>query len=311
MIGIVILNYNNASITIDCVESIENTNTAECKYVVVDNASVDDSIITLDSYFKKKQTVSYQKYNSDFVSPNCLPIISLVSAKNNGGYAQGNNLGCRLMENDESIDYILILNNDTIFIQDILPVMKDFLDEHQEAGVISPLLKESHEGKIKYNSAREEKKIGELFATYAHLECIRRKYIKKQQILLNNPELLLLDFAEIDVPTGACLMLKKELFKEIGYFDPNTFLYFEENILSKKIKSRGLHNYVLPQQKIIHLGQATTKKTKFNLFQERQRASSAYYYGINYCGMNTFLKPLFYILYRFHILFITVKHILK
>ncbi len=311
MVGIVILNYNNCRLTIDCFESIEKWNSMDCKYVLVDNASTDNSLAHLDNYFSEKYTNQYQRYQESSVKPETLSRISLISSTHNYGYARGNNLGCYLLEKDQEINYILILNNDTLFIQDILPSMVKFLEMQKDAGLISPLLQENHDGKIKYNSARENRKVGELFAMYAHCGKIVEKYNKKHQVLLNNPALLDKDYTEIEVPTGACFMVRKDLFKEIGYFDPNTFLYFEENILYKKTRMRNVRNYVLPKQKIIHLGQATTRKTNFNYFQECQKAKSCYYYGIHYSGMSPLLKPLFVILYYWHLSLVSMKYFIK
>ena len=50
MVGIVILNYNNAGYTLNCIESILRFNTAPIRIVVVDNASVDDSLSVLRSW---------------------------------------------------------------------------------------------------------------------------------------------------------------------------------------------------------------------------------------------------------------------
>ncbi|MBQ6751456.1 MAG: glycosyltransferase family 2 protein [Bacteroidaceae bacterium] len=311
MVGIIILNYNNPQITIDCFESIEKYNTAPCKYVIVDNASTDNSVEVIDRYFSERDSSRYTKFREGAVPPTELPVISLIVANLNTGYACGNNLGCFFVEQDESIDKILILNNDILFIQDIVPSMADFIDTHKQVGIVGALLMEKNGEEFKYASARKNCTIGELFAVYAHISSLTKKYVREHQILLKNPELLEKECIEIEIPIGACMLISKALFKEIEYFDPHTFLYYEENILFRKIERKGFKNYLLPHQKVIHMGGETIKTTKFSYFQEKKKSYSAYYYGMHYSGMNPLLKPLFWIVYQYHLMRLGLHYMLK
>lgn len=67
------------------------------------------------------------------------------------------------------------------------------------------------------------------------------------------------------------MLIKKDLFNEIGLFDPHTFLYYEQNIIFKKIKNIKYKNYVIPSLRAIHLGAASTQK------------SSKFFYANNRC----------------------------
>ena len=301
MVGIIILNYNNPAITIKCFESIERFNTAPCKYIFVDNASTDDSVQILDSYFMGNENSRYVKYVEGDAAPEMLSEISFVEAKRNTGYACGNNLGCYLTEKDKSIDKILILNNDILFMEDIIPSMSAFMDSHPEAAIVSVLLMEKAGGEFKFNSARRNCTVGELFAIYAHWSDLQKKFNRKRQIFLDSPELISLESLQIELPVGACMLIDRSVFESIGYFDPHTFLYYEENILYKKIRKINKKIYILPRLKVIHTGGTTIKKTKFSYFQEIQKSRSAYYYGMHYSGMSFFLKPLFWLVYQYHL----------
>lgn len=269
MTGIVILNYNNSFHTINCVESIRQFNSAPFRIVVVDNASTDDSMDSLRDYLSVHQNT-----------------FDLISAQSNGGYAQGNNVGLRYVEDDSGIDKILILNNDVIFTQDIIPKLSGFLDSHPNAGVVSPLLY-CRDGKTVDNTcARKDCTVREIVWTYllyfTDILGILSRFSNKRKILLANPELLNAPEVEIELPSGSCFMIRKDLFKEIGYFDPNTFLYYEENILYRKLKALGKQNYMLPEVSCIHLGGETTNKVSHSASYMKASKASGYYYATHY-----------------------------
>ena len=85
MVAIILVNYNRAEDTIECIQSIQKVKGVDYKIVVVDNCSIDDSIDKL----KKAQEV----YN--FI---------LIRAKNNSGFSAGNNIGIKYFR---EADYFL------------------------------------------------------------------------------------------------------------------------------------------------------------------------------------------------------------
>lgn len=276
-IGIIILNYNNAGQTIACVESILEFNSALCRTVVVDNCSIDNSLAVLDGFLTEHKDA-----------------FELVPATNNGGYAQGNNAGLEYLENDTEIDKILILNNDVLFTQDILPQMSGFLDSHPEAGVVSPLLYCRDGKRIDYACARKDCTIREIVWTYllyfTDIFGILSRFGNKRKLLLENLSLLNSNEVEIELPSGSCFMISKEIFRKIGYFDPNTFLYYEENILFRKLLKEGKQNYLLPNISCIHLGGETTNKVAHSASYMKLSKASGYYYATHYRNLNLLQK---------------------
>ena len=91
---------------------------------------------------------------------------------------------------------------------------------------------------------------------------------------------------KIDLPSGSCMFIKKELFKQMDYFDPNTFLYYEENILYRKVKRLNRQNYLFTDLKCIHLGAQSTSKVNYSYNKEKKKMSSPLYYMKNYYGLN-------------------------
>lgn len=301
MVGIIILNYNNPEVTINCFESIIKYNTAPCKYIFVDNASKDKSVEILDGYFRQHFDDRYQKYKEGD-SENSLPYISLVEAHDNIGYACGNNIGLKFAEKDKQIEYILILNNDVLFVDDIIPSMMLFVNNTDDAALVSPLLLKKDGKTIDYSCARRNVTVLSIIQTYIcnlfspFLNGVEKRIRAKYRIIEHNLSLLEQESVEIELPSGSCMFIEKELFKSIGYFDPRTFLYYEENILHKKIYSIGRKNYLLTKLNCIHLGASTTKQTTFSLFQLKQLCHSAYIYANYYAEMNILEKKILKIL---------------
>ena len=98
----------------------------------------------------------------------------------------------------------------------------------------------------------------------------------------------------IELPSGSCMMIRKELFEKIGRFDPNTFLYYEENILYRKLLSEGKQNYMLPGISCIHLGGETTNKVEHSASYMKSSKASGYYYATHYRKLNVLQRAALY-----------------
>lgn len=124
--NIVILNYNNAEDTIDCIKSILKIDNENICIVLIDNASTNDSVSFLNDWFISKNIkigkVSYMSDLDTFdVEDRLYSKINFIRVDSNNGYAAGNNIGIKyVVQNALEEDYIWILNNDTIINNDTL-----------------------------------------------------------------------------------------------------------------------------------------------------------------------------------------------
>ena len=289
---LIILNYNNYEDTINCVESVLQYNTAPVKIIVVDNGSRREGTVNaLDEYLAKTFLDEYKKVNEG-EKTNTLPYVTFLVSKTNDGYACGNNKGLKLAYADEEIDKVMILNNDVLFVEDIVPQLVREYDSIENVGIISPLLYKKNMEGIDYNCARKVDNISQMiaFLVFFFFDPFHiKKSNKAQYYLLENPELIKVGKFEVEIPSGSCMLLSKKLFQEINSFDPNTFLYNEENILYHKLHARGLKNYIFPQLKCIHLGASSTKKTT-SYFVLKAGVDSACYYIGHYSNTNCIVK---------------------
>lgn len=287
--AVVILNYNNSQDTINCIKSVETFNTADIKYIVVDNGSTNHNVVDEISLFLRESFSDTLILHDDHASISDLPRMTFLISDKNDGYGEGNNKGLRLVYNDKSIDDILILNNDILFVEDIIPNMQKVRSTLDDCAIISPILFKKGLEEIDYNCARKNHGEWELILTYLFLYKDFFGYISKNErrrkLFMADPELQNNDILPIELPSGSCMLVSKDLIKEVGGFDNHTFLYFEENILYKKIKRLNKNNYLLPKVKCIHLGASSTKKTS-GAFLLKCSLSSASHYLSCYCQMN-------------------------
>lgn len=305
-IALIILNYNNSADTINCIKSVEKYNSASIKYIVVDNGSVKKNVVTeLDSFFRKRFQSDYRRLDSvNIPSGNTnLPYVTFLVSPDNDGYACGNNKGLELAYRDDEIKKVLILNSDIIFVDDIIPRMIEDLDSIPQAAVVSPVLYKKGLKEIDYTCCRLSPGLKEIFLTYifAFVDVFgiisnmreKRNVLHNKTLPLNNP------IVEIELPSGSCMLLNKDLFQSIGSFDPNTFLYYEEDILYQKLKKLHLKNYLDTRLSCIHLG-ATTTKNSPSTFIWKCNYKSAYYYLSNYTKASSaylaFIRFSFFIL---------------
>lgn len=300
MVGIVILNYNNIDDTIKCINSIfEYCDTSMFRICLVDNNSRTEVVGKVHQALCKRE--NYMLLHNTEPKPAVLPVLTHILNKQNGGYAQGNNLGLNFLKSYSEINYYLILNNDVIFTMDIIKPLKQYLSTHPIAGVVSPLLY-GRDGQIDYECCRYEKKQMDFLVRVFHLDRFHlfAKLRQRNYILKRHPEYLKKDEVEGNLPSGSCMMFRKASFEQINFFDPNTFLYFEEDIIWKKLKAVNLKSILLTQVSCIHLGACSTSKSSSNIVSEAYRNSLRYYIK-NISGFSTAFVFILLVRLRLHI----------
>lgn len=280
MTGIIILNYNGASDTIQCIGSILEYNTAPVKLIIIDNGSVrSGEAEKLDSYLSETFADKYQNV-AEGESVTSLAPVTFLASKTNSGYAGGNNKGLKLAFADDEIKDIIILNNDILFTSDIIPTLFEVREKAEKPGILTPLLIDRR-GNLEQNCARTVPTSWDVILPFLMFKKNKRQILSKranaQMMLKQSPSLVNERYFEIGMPSGSFMFLDKALFRELGGFDERTFLYFEENILCKKIHDKGLRNYCVPIVRATHIGAASTLSTP-SLFLQKCSLESADYY---------------------------------
>lgn len=236
-LSIIIVNYNVEYFLDQCLQSVfEGLEGINSEVFVVDNNSVDQSV----------QMVS-QKY----------PSVQLIANTENFGFSKANNQAI----DKASGEYILLLNPDTLVQKDTFCKVIDFMDAHPEAGGLGVQMIDG-----KGNFLPESKRglptpavafykifgLSRLFPRSKKFGKYHLSYLDKSQT------------HEIDVLSGAFMMLRKSVLDLTGTLDEQFFMYGEDIDLSYRITKAGFKNYYFADTKIIHYKGESTKKGSLN-----------------------------------------------
>ena len=258
-LAFVILNFGTYAETTDCVSSIvEHIDIDDYKIVIVDNGSKDDSLERLQKKYWNNER------------------IDVISTGDNLGFAQGNNVGIKYVNENYSPDFVVVLNSDIELFQDELYARLLTEYKHSHFGVWGPMMiigtarcDDSPWVPMSLTQAREkleayEKKYQRLehlpYFLYRAVNKIASTFIKQRGEQRKHE-----DFwrYQTDVELqGAFLVFSKEMFQHIKGFDPRTFLYYEEQLLYLAVKRTGMKMVYDPRYAVYHKDGVSTKKIK-------------------------------------------------
>jgi GT2 family glycosyltransferase len=171
--------------------------------------------------------------------------IKLITPDLNLGYGRANNLGV----NQSKTPYFLIVNPDILLNEKLINTLySTFLNYNDDIGVVGPAL---------YDSNMKRRTNGSI----SHVKKIRG--IKLSSSINNIPE----DNMCCDFLVGCCLFMKRDFFMELGGFDKDFFMYFEDNDLCDRIIKNGKTVVEVPSAKVIHLENSSSKKNSFQNYK--------------------------------------------
>ncbi len=188
----------------------------------------------------------------------------------NLGFARANNQALQLA----SGKYVLLLNPDTEIYSGAIASLINFLETHPHAGIVAPQLI-NPDGSIQ-PSCRQ-------FPSFTALLCELIGLSRIMPIGSSARSYKMLDWGhdderQVDQPQGACLLIRKELFSQIGLFDEGFFMLFEEVDWCYRVKQAGWEIWFTPKAKVLHhLGQAI-KQVKAKMILSSHRGLYRYWY---------------------------------
>ena len=230
----VVLNWCNYDDTVDCLDSLLNCEYKNLDILLVDNGSVDDS---------------FERLNTSF------PQIQFLQTGENIGYAGGNNRGIeKALHRD--IDYVLVLNNDTILDPQSVSQLVNVAEEAslRVGGVVPKILYYDQPDRIWY--------AGGEFSPMRGLGIHWREGDLDQS---GEEETV----REVTFMTGACCLFSAEALRELKGFDEDFFAYVEDAELSLRMTDAGYKMYYQPKARILH--RCPPLGTPPSPFQIRQR----------------------------------------
>ena len=267
--GIVILNYNDYENTIKMVHQIKDYKCLS-KIVIVDNHSSDESVEKIKSLTNKR--------------------IVLSESKDNKGYAYGNNLGLKYLEKETECELAIISNPDVEVEESVIEELILDMKKNEDISFLGPKI-------LEYGPITKGWKFPSYFVELLPTVNFFNRFSYKFQKYPDDyyQERL----CKVEVLHGCFFMARLKDFKKIGYFDPNTFLYYEENIIGHKAKDKGLFSYVDTTLSVNHLGSKTVQKNLRKVRKYKAIKKSMFYYEKEYNHLNPigmfFLKVIYYI----------------
>ena len=189
-------------------------------------------LISIDSYEIWLISKDFERYSSILIVFICFCLILTlpISPDLNLGYGKANNLGV----NKSKTPYILIVNPDILLNEQLINTLySEFLNYNDDVGVIGPSL---------YDSNMKRRTNGSI----SHVKKIKGR--KLSNSLNNIPE----NNMCCDFLVGCCLFMRRDFFIELGGFDKDFFMYFEDNDLCDRIIKKGKTVVEVPLAKVIH-----------------------------------------------------------
>lgn len=220
-ISVIIVNYNTASLLLQCVSSIiEHTRGVSYELIIVDNGSCEDDLELL-------------RHESRF---------TLIELHENLGFGRANNAGVK----EAKGEHIFLLNPDTILVNDAISILYKHLIEHPHTGICggniyNKEMQPAHSYHVLLPSILSEMDFacGQIFR--------RIRYGKNAQFNNTGKEM------EVAMITGADMMIRRQAWEKVNGFDPAFFMYCEDADLCLRVKSQGYSIVSVPDASIIHL----------------------------------------------------------
>jgi len=238
MISIVIVNYNVKRYLEQCIQTICNSIVdVQFEVVIVDNNS-NQSI----SHLSKKN-------------------IKIFNLDENVGFSSATNYGI-----SKSLgDYILLLNPDTLIQDNTINILYNYLNGNNDVGVVGCKVLNS-DGSYQLSSKRRFPHLKVLLPLFLKLDKIfpKSNFFGSYNYTHENHDNLL----DVDSVSGSCMMFRKKIFKNVGKFDENYFLYFEDTDFCLRVKKNNFRVVYNPNTSVIHYKGESLRTSNYDIKNE-------------------------------------------
>lgn len=241
-ISVIVVTLDRSDLLQNCLTSLFRTvSSTNVEAVVVDNGSTDDSLEMLKDNFRQ---------------------VRVIANSENVGFAKANNQAIPLCRGR----YVVLLNNDTIVLDNAIQLLVEFMDQHPSIGCVGPQLLNA-DGSIQPSYMRFPSLVGG-WRNFARARTRRgaRPLPRMER-----------DFAYVDAVSGACMMLRKDALDDVGLLDEAYFMYAEETDWCFRAKQAGWRTAYYPAGQVIHLGEQTAHKEPARFYVERRYSRVRYF----------------------------------
>jgi GT2 family glycosyltransferase len=282
-LSIVVINWNTWQDTLECLESLKNSEYKYFTVLLIDNGSTNDSVERM------KEWLARYGFGIKHV---------LLENRTNLGFAGGNNIGIAYAV-EKGYKYIMLLNNDTVIAPKALGHLIDTMEHDPDWGVITPQIRYHGEPERIANS-------GGRLTIFGH-----RNYYDSDRLTSECPGD---SVRRITFITGCALLVRSEILKSVGGLSDHFFFGEEDFDFSLKMKKQGVKMGCVRKAVVFHKIGTTRKKAfpniqsvflhYFNRFINMKYHYLHFYWQIWRMISLLYIMPLVYFRYHYPILVI-------
>jgi len=244
-VSIIIVNWNTRELLSQCLQSIyASRTTKEIEVWVVDNGSTDGSVEMVRENF---------------------PQVEITVNEKNVGFAHANNQAIKR----SSGDTVMLLNPDTVVDRDAIENLLHFLEVHSDAGVVGPRL--LNPDRSLQESAYPEPTLFREFWRMFHLDRFN-SYAEYPMEKWSHAQAM-----QVDVLMGACMLIRRKIFDQVGLMDEDFFIYSEEVDLCTRIRDYGWRLFWYPEAAVVHYGGQSTQQVQQEMFLQLYQGKIQYF----------------------------------
>lgn len=222
--AVVILNWNGEKYLKQFLPIlIKYTQIPDVELFVADNASTDNSLLVLNEQF---------------------PTVKTILLDENYGFAGGYNKALSQIESD----YFVLLNSDVEVTENWLQVLINYMDENLDVAACQPKIRSFYNRSFFEHAGAAGGFIDKLGFPFCRGRVIGKAEEDRGQYD---------DIIDIFWATGACLMIRSEIYNKVGGLDDDFFAHMEEIDLCWRMNSRGYRIACIPQSVVFHVGGGT------------------------------------------------------
>lgn len=233
-LSIIVVNYNVKDFLENALLSIKKAIIGiDAEIIVVDNASEDGSVEMIRQKF---------------------PDVKLIANNENVGFARANNQALKLARGK----YIVLINPDTIVQEDTFKSLISFLESHPDCGMVGCKIL-NPDGTLQLACRRSFPTPWVAFTKMVGLSSLfpKSKIFAKYNLTYLDPN----EITEVDAVSGSFMMIRREVYEQVGGLDEDFFMYGEDIDWCYRIKKSGWKIYYVPSTQIIHFKGESTRRS--------------------------------------------------
>ena len=234
-VSIIIVAWNVKNLLMECLESVfQETKDISFEVIYVDNASEDGSVEAVEQTF---------------------PDVKIIKNQENLGFIKANNQAIKIAKGR----YILLLNSDTLVLDNAIAKTTQFADKNPEAAVIG--CKVMNPDRTLQRDCFMYPSLLNMLISSLYLNKLfpKSKFFGRERMTWWDFN----DFKEVETICGCYALVRKKAIDQIGLMDENYFVYGDDPDWCYRFHTAGWKNMYTPNAQIIHYGGQTTKSIKF------------------------------------------------